>query len=183
MTERLQVDPRSLERLLREFRDLPPKVKTGVRRELRAVGDDVIAAQRSILDGPLPRGVKVSGRSTVFAKNRKTGRTYLRRVNTYADTDVERPGRSTGLRERIKEGLATRVVTGKTRQGIDIRNTNRKAEMSTGWNSKRFRHPVFGSTDKWVYQAGQPYFFGPVMAGRDDLLRRAEVILTEALKG
>lgn len=182
MAERVEVDSESIKKLLRDFRELPPKVKTGVRRELRTVGDDVIAEQRAILDGPLPAGVRVSGRSHVFAQNRKTGRMGLKRVNTFADAEVQRPGRSTGLRERIKEGLATRIVTGKTRQGIEIRTSNKTAEMSTGWNAKRFRHPVFGNKNNWAYQAGQPYFHAPVKAGRDDIMAKAANILNDAIE-
>ncbi|MFA8415098.1 hypothetical protein ACEPTV_33165 [Burkholderia pseudomallei] len=76
-----------------------------------------------------------------------------------------------------------RVVTGQTRQGLDFRTQNNKAPMSTGWNAKRFRHPVFGNRDAWVYQAGQPYFFAPVIEGRNDVIRRATDILNNALEG
>ncbi|NHF62233.1 hypothetical protein [Microcella pacifica] len=176
-------DRQQLTRLLGQFRDLPPKVRTSTRRELRAVGDDVIGEQRAILSGPLPAGVEVAGQSRALAYNKKTGQFFTRKINLYADREVQRPGRSTGLRERIKAGLVTRVVTGKTRQGIDIRTQNRKAPMSTGWNAKRFRHPVFGNKERWVYQAGQPYFFKPVFKGRADMIRRAAAILNDAVEG
>lgn len=160
MSTRVEADPESLRRLLKAFRELPKEVKTGVRRELRTVGDDVIRGQREILDGPLPSGVTVTGQ--------RFGRGM-------------RGGRSTGLREGIKKGLKTRIVAGKTRVGIDIRTNTRRAPMSTGWNAKRFRHPTFGRAP-WVYQAGQPYFYPPVIEGRDDMIIRATRVLNKAIE-
>jgi len=179
----IEPDPASLRRLLQEFRDLPPKVRTRVRRDLRGVGDNIIAGQRAILDGPLPRGVAVVGKRISLTTNKRTGKLSMRTLNRYGDADVKRGGRSTGLRERIKASLVTRVVTGKSRQGIDIRTRNKQAPMATGWNSKRFRHPVFGDKKRWVYQSGQPYFFDPVYRGRDDMLRRAADILNSEMEG
>lgn len=183
MTGEAKTDVESLRKLLKEFNDLPPKVKTGTRRELRKTGDDIIAAQRAILDGPLPAGVEVTGQTFGLAYNPKTGKPFTRKYNVYEDRAIQRPGRSTGLRQGIKEGLVTRVVTGTTRQGIDIRTQNRKGRMSTGWNARRFRHPVFGDKKKWVYQSGQPYFFKPVFEGRKQLIDRAVEILNSAIEG
>ena len=182
MATGVQPDPAQLRALLALFNDLPPKVKTNTRRELRRTGDEVIAEQRAILDSPLPAGVAVTGKRTTLAFNKKTGRSYVRSVNVYGDADVKRGGRSSGLREGIKAGLVTRVVTGKTRQGIDLRTQNSKGSMSTGWNAKRFRHPVFGNRQKFVYQAGQPYFFAPVFRGRAQMIERAIDILNDAME-
>lgn len=183
MPTQAKTDAATLRALLTEFNTLPPKVKTGVRRDLRTTGDEVIAGQRAILNGPLPAGIKVAGKTLTLVKNKKTGRTYVRQVNRYGATDVQRPGRSTGLRERIKASLVTRVVTGKTRQSIEIRTQNSKATMSTGWNSKRFRHPVFGNKERWAFQSGQPYFYAPVFAGRKTMIDRAIKILNDAVEG
>jgi hypothetical protein len=176
--------------LLKEFNDIPPTVKTGVRRELRHTGDDIIAAQRAILDGPLPAGVVVTRKQLVLVLNKKTGRRYVRNANVYGETAVQRPGRSrsqkdggVGLREAIKAALATRVVTGSTRQGITITTQNSKAQMSTGWNSRRFRHPVFGNRSNFVFQAGEPYFYAPVFEGRNALIDKAIAVLNDAIEG
>lgn len=177
-----EADPAQLRKLLAQFNDLPPKVKTATRRELRRTGDDVIAEQRAILDGPLPAGVAVTGRRTALVTDKRTGRTYTRRVNRYGDRAVQRGGRSSGLREGIKDGLATRVVTGKTRQSIEIKTQNNKGRLSTGWNAKRFRHPVFGNRDRYVYQAGQPYFFAPIFKGRAAMIAAATDILNDAME-
>lgn len=175
-------DAQQLRDLLKTFKDLPPKVRTESRRALRTTGDGVIAGQRAILSGPLPAGVQVTGQALSLGLNRKTGQTFVRKANIFGDRDVSNGGRSSGLRERIKAALATRVVTGTTRQGIEIRTQNGKAPLSTGWNSKRFRHPTFDK-EPWVYQAGQPYFYGPVVQGRNDMIAQAIDILNNAMEG
>lgn len=182
MTTQIKPDAAQLRALLSQFNDLPAKVKTETRRDLRRVGDDVIAGQRAVLDGPLPAGVAVTGRTRSFQVNKKGGISIKRR-NTYGDRDVQRGGRSTGLREAIKAGLVTRVVTGKTRQGIEVKTQNSKAPMSTGWNAQRFRHPVFGNREAFAYQAGQPYFFKPVFEGRTEMIASAVDILNKAVEG
>jgi len=179
----IRPDATQLAELLREFRELPPKVKRGVRAALHHTGDGIIEGQRAILDGPLPAGVAVSGHRLTLAKNRKNGQFVVRRTNIYGEQAVKRPGRHTGLRQGIKDALVTRVVTGTTRQGIEIRTQNNKATMSTGWNARLFRHPVFGNRNAWAYQAGQPYFYAPVIAGREALIVDATAILNAAIEG
>lgn len=183
MVATVKTDVDSLRALLKDFNDLPPKAKTATRRELRKVGDDILAEQRGILSRPLPPGVEVKSQFRHHAFNKKTGAHFTRTINVYGERAVRRPGRSTGLRQRIKAGLVTRIVTGTTRQGVDIRTQNRKGEMSTGWNATRFRHPVFGRAGRWVYQAGQPYFFKPVFNGRAAMIDHAVKILNDAVDG
>jgi hypothetical protein len=183
MPTRIKPDAASLRELLTHFKEIPPKVKTETRRALRGVGDDIIAGQRAILDGPLPAGITITGRSTVLRLNKKTGKYGLRTINKYGDQAVKRPGRSSGLREGIKAGLVTRVVTGESRQSIEIKTQNSKGTMSTGWNSTKFKHPVFGKKNNWVLQAGQPYFFEPVFKGRDAMIANAIDILNNAVEG
>lgn len=184
MTEvKVEPDPAQLRDLLKQFNELPPKVRTQSRRALRATGATIIAAQGAILDGPLPAGVAVTGKSFEFAVNKRTGKTFTRKINVYGEKQVSRPGRSSGLRAAIKAGLVTRVVTGQTRQSIEIKTQNSKAPMSTGYNSRRFRHPVFGNKDQWAYQAGMPYFFPPIFEGRKQMIAEAIDILNNAIEG
>jgi hypothetical protein len=176
-------DAAQLRSLLQTFNDIPKDEKTAVRSALRHTGDDVISGQRAVLDGPLPPGVQVTGKTTTLAFNKKTRHTYVRTVNVFGDVATKRGGRSSGLREGIKAGLVTRVVTGTTRQSIEIKTQTNKAPMSTGWNAKRFRHPVFGNKDTFVYQAGQPYFFDPIFKGRAAMIEDAVAILNKAVEG
>lgn len=179
-----EVDPEELKRLLLRLKEFLPKVRTAARRELRAIGDDTIAEQRRILDGPLPRGVKKTGQHVeVRQRAGKSKKFRAIRVNDYADTKVKRSGRSTGLRDGIKAGLKLRIVAGKTRQGIELKTTGPKDahgyNRAKFWEKRVFRHRVFGG-DTYVYQAGQPYFRGPALAGRDEMVRRAGEILRDA---
>lgn len=179
-------DKESVRRLLTGMKEFPPKVRTATRRELRTVGDDVIAEQRAILDGPLPTGTQKLRSRPMLVLSKKTNTLRLAKSNVYGDREVKRPGRSTGLREGIKAGLKTRVVTGAKYQGINVQTTgprvgNPKFNQAKFWQKKRFRHPLFGNRERFVYQQGQPYFHAPILRGRDDMIRRAEEILSSAV--
>lgn len=177
-------DPESLKRLLNKLREFPPAVRTPVRRELRALGAPVIAQQKAILDGPLPRGVRKTGFRHKLVHSKRKGKFYAVKVNIYTDTDVKRGGQSTGMRAGIKAGLKFRVTAGKTRQGVEFKTTGPKGEdgfnKAKFWQKRRFRHPVFGDRKHYIDQGGQPFFRAPVMEGRDQLLRATEEILTRA---
>ncbi len=176
-------DPESLRRLLEKLREFPPAVRTPVRRELRALGAPVIASQKALLDGPLPRGLRKTGFRHKVVHSRRKGKFYLVKTNVYAEQDVKRGGQSTGLRAGIKAGLRFRVVAGKTRQGVEFKTTGPKVDgynKAKFWQKPRFRHSVFGDRSRYVDQAGQPFFRRPVIEGRDQLLRGVEGILTRA---
>lgn len=176
-----EVDKTQLASLLGGLKELPPKIRRDTRRDLRGVGDGVIAAQREILSGPLPAGVEKVGQRSRLEVNKKTGKFRVVKRNVYGDAERKNAQRSTGMREAIKAGLKTRVVTGAKRQGIDVTTTGPRQNgfnQAKVWNLARFRHPTFGRPDSYVYQGGQPYFYGPVRAGYDDMLKRAEEILT-----
>lgn len=93
-------------------------------------------------------------------------------------------GSSTGLRDRIEQGLKTRVVAGKTRQGVDIRTSGPRVggyNMARVMQATTFRHPVFGSST-WVEQSGHPYFFEPATSEVRDLVRnRIESVIEAAI--
>ncbi|ONI62623.1 hypothetical protein CSIV_14200 [Microbacterium sp. CSI-V] len=176
-------DPESLRHLLNKMREFPPAVRTPVRRELRALGAPVIAEQKALLDGPLPRGIRKTGFRHKVVHAKRKGKFYLVKTNVYAETDTAGRGQSTGLRAGIKAGLRFRVVAGKTRQGVEFKTTGPKEDgynKAKFWQKRRFRHPAFGNRSRYVDQAGQPYFRSPVIAGRDQLLRGVEGILTRA---
>lgn len=177
-------DPESLKRLLNKLREFPPAVRTPVRRELRALGAPVISAQKAILDGALPRGVRKTGFRHKLVHSKRKRKFYAVKVNTYADADVKRPGRSTNLRAGIKARLKFRVVAGKTRQGVEFKTGGPKGadgfNKAKFWQKRRFRHPVFGDRRRYVDQGGQPFFRAPVIEGREQLLRATEEILTRA---
>lgn len=187
-------DPDSLRALLRGLKELPPRVRTNTRRELRGIGDDVIEEQKGILSGSLPTGTQKAGwrNRLVLTSGRGRGKNRVKtyrmiKVNIYEDVDVKNAGRSTGMREAIKRGLKTRVVTGAKRQGIDIVTTGPKTgdpkfNQAKFWTKKKFRHPLFGDRSRYLDQKGQPYFHAPIYRGRDAMVRRAAEILTDAVR-
>lgn len=180
-------DPESLRKLLTGLKELPPKVRTATRRELRGVGDETISEQRAILSGPLPGGTTKAGWRPQLRQNKRTGKFYILKQNVYKDVDVKRGGRSTGLREGIKRGLKTRIVVGQKRQGIEVVTTGPKVgdpkfNQAKFWTKSRFRHPLFGDRSRFVDQKGQPYFHAPVFRGRDTMVRRAAEILERAAR-
>ncbi|REC98329.1 hypothetical protein DEU35_1429 [Microbacterium sp. AG157] len=177
-------DPESLRRLISKLREFPPAVRTPVRRELRGLGAPVISAQKSILDGPLPRGMVKTGFRHKLVHSKRKGKFYAVKVNIYSDRDVTRRGKSKGMRAAIKAGLKFRIVAGKTRQGIEFKTTGPKGpdgfNKAKFWQKRRFRHPAFGNRERYVDQAGQPFFRAPVIEGREHLLRATEEIITRA---
>lgn len=178
-----EVDKAHLRDLLALMTYLPPAIRRDTRRDLRAVGDDVIAAQREILSGPLPKGVRKTGQTRDLGVRR--GKLRVVRKNTYGETDVKNGGRSTGMRAGIKAGLRTRILTSARNIGVDVKSTgprDGKFNKAKFWNGPKFRHPSFGKKP-YVYQAGQGYFFGPARAGYNDMIKRAEEILERNLEG
>lgn len=149
------------------------------------MGDDIIKDQKSILSGPLPGNAVKTGQRIRTIKTKK-GKSYLRAVNVYKAESAKRT-RSTGMRQKVKDSLKTRVVSGATRSGISIRaDKSVGGVMVKGWNKKVIRHPVFrkeGKTDTFVSQFGQPYWWEPIRRGQDDARKKALDAIEDALNG
>lgn len=177
------VDTASLRSVLQALKSIDPKLATNLRRELRDAGDDIIAAQRAELTERAP---KVAGRSEdwrlITPKRDKNGRTrkpYLARRVTYHAGET-RQGGDSDLRQQISDGLRTRVITGAKREGVEVKTTGPRiggSNMARVWQSKQFRHPVFGG-EGWAVQFGHPYFFGPVT---DELRTRMQDRVKKAI--
>lgn len=181
-----ELDAGNLREVLTAAKEFNPTLARGLRKRLRTVGNDIIAEQRQVLAGPKPPGVAVAGKTTRLVYRKDTGKPYLRRVNVYEERERVARDYKGGLRRRIGQGLKTRVVTGKTRQGVAVRTTRRTEEMSVGYQSKIFRHPVFagrgrGGGGSFVYQRGMPYFWGPALRGRTAAARKIDEALADAI--
>jgi len=179
----LELDTTNLRDLFAKVRGVSPKLATDLRRRLRESGDVIIAKQKATLDEPPPGNAEVTGKrlKLIQGRNRKA---YARLVNKYGDKATNRR-RHTGMREAIKASIKTRIVAGKTRQGITIRTDQKVAgPMARVWQSQRFRHPVFGDRGVWVIQKGQPYFWGPVydQDTRAHVMQSVEEAVASALK-
>ncbi len=185
MSENLEfdVDTASLREVLAALKAIDPKLATGLRRELRDAGVDIITAQRAEL---AERAPKVAGRSEDWrvivpraGKNGKTRKPYRARRIIYQAGET-RQGGDSNLRQQISAGLRTRVVTGASREGVEVRTTGPRiggSNMARVWQSKQFRHPVFGG-EGWAVQFGHPYFFGPVT---DELRTRMQNRVKKAI--
>ncbi len=172
----------NLREALGKAKEISPKIATNLRRSLRAVGDDIIQEQRDILSGKLPGNARKTGKAIRRIK-RKNGGSYLRTVNVYKAQSAKR-SRSTGMRNKIKNSLKTRIVAGATRSGISIKaDKGVGGVMVKGWNKKILRHPVFGSKDTYVSQFGQPYWWEPIKRGQLQARQKALAAIDDALKG
>lgn len=180
----VDVDIRDMKRLLATIgEEFGPAAVRNVRRNLRAVGDGIIAEQKRILSGALPGNARRTGKKVVRVKPSGRNKSYLRTVNTYEAQEAAR-SRSRGMRDDVKKSLRTAVRTPSKRAG-GIRITARKSvagSMGRIWNARVFRHQVFGK-GPWVSQYGQPYWWEPIKKGGEDARRAAEKAINDALAG
>lgn len=173
----------NIKEALARAKEIGPAVQRNLRRSLRGVGDDIIRDQRAILSGAKPGNARKAGMRVKRIQRKGSGKAYLRAVNVYKPQAASR-SRSTGMRERIKAALKTRVVAGATRSGISIRaDKSVGGVMVKGWNKKVFRHPVFGSREQFVTQYGQPYWWEPIKRGQADAREKALTAIDDALNG
>lgn len=177
-------DNPDLRSLLANLKEVDKKIVTNVRRELRASGDDIIAAQRRVLRQK-PGKVRTAGKVLRLIKPKNGRKPYFAFRQTY-ESDAPREGGVSKLREKISKGLRTRVVTSTRREGIEIRTSGPRVggyNMARVWQSARFRHPVFGDRAKWLLQSGQPYFFEPATEDlRKNMRARIDAAIEEALR-
>lgn len=170
-----------LRELLADLKDFSPRLARDIRRDLRRSGEEVIASQKAILSGPLPGGVVHTG-----YRNGRDSLGRRRRLATFQDTATSTANgrRTTRLRADIAKGLKVRVVAGKTRQGIELKTSGPRRDgynMARVYQARVFRHPAFGEPDSWVYQKGQPYFWGPAFDGLDAMRGRVDEALGRAV--
>lgn len=141
----------NLRDVLAAVKEFDPKLATEVRKKFRAIGESAIKDMSAILDEPPP------GMVTGFTYAKQfDSRGRLRRMKTGMSTKGANRRRSTGQREVVKQGLKTRVTTGKSRTSIRVMATN--GTLRKVYNTRSWRHPVFGDTENYVEQAGTSYF-------------------------
>lgn len=173
----------NLREVLAQAKEIGPAVQRSLRRDLRKVGDDIIAEQRAILSGAKPGNAQKAGIRVQRIAGTNGRRGYKRKVNMYRAAAASRD-RSTGMREKVKASLKTRVVAGTKRSGISVRaEKSVGGVMVKGWNKKILRHPVFGSRETFVSQFGQPYWWEPIKRGQADARQKALEAIDNALNG
>lgn len=176
-----EVELPDLRKLLADLKAVSPMLARDVRRDLRSTGDGIIAKQRRILTGALPGPINKTGSTLRLIVPRNGRKPYYAIRNVY-ETGEGSEGGVDNLRSKIRAGLRTRVTAGKTRSAVQIKTTGPKHNgynMAKTWQSKIFRHPVFGLG--WMYQQGQPYFWGPAYEGTEEMQLHVHKILDQAL--
>jgi len=177
------IEAENLREILGALKEFEPKLARDTRRELRKVGDEIIAEQRSLLGGAPPPRIAVTGAKTRLVVPKDGRAPYFRKVNVYEERERGMRDYNRGMRKKIGEGLKTAVSTGQRSSGVTIR-TNRRAggEMSQVYQSRKFRHPVFGTAGStFVYQQGVPYFWGPAYKGAGRAADAVDTILADAI--
>lgn len=179
----LTITSPNIREALARAKEIGPSIQRDLRRSLRGVGDDIIEDQKQILDGAKPGNARKAGMRVKVIRAKGKRKAYLRTVNVYKPEAASR-NRSTGMRKAVKASLKTRVVAGATRSGISIRaDKSVGGVMVKGWNKKVLRHPVFGNTETYVTQYGQPYWWAPIkrgqLAARDKALAAIDKALNE----
>ena len=90
-----------------------------------------------------------------------------------------RPDRSTNLRQRVASAIGVRGTRAGVRIHVDADQVDPQYGASLPryldgelqqW--RRWRHPVFGHTDRWVSQTGSPWFFRTIRR-HESRVRRA----------
>jgi len=175
------LDAPDLRGLLARVKELDPKLATGLRRELRHVGDQSIAEARAILAGKLPGSITRAGTEYRIVKPRGRAPYRARRI-VWERGEAKDSAGGGQLRAQIAQGLRTRVSTSGARQSISIKTTGPRVDgynMARTWAKRRFRHPVFGRG--WMDQQGQDYFWTPIRERTEAMQSSVAQLIDDAI--
>lgn len=151
-SDTFRVDVSEFKALNERLKQADKKVARQLRKTLKAAADDAVAAVKDEALKPPPPKVGT--------------RTLLRRRK------VSSRVRSRGMRA----SLARATTASLTKSNLTVRTSQRRMPAGMGpmvkaWNSRRFRHPVFGNRKRWVDQNGTAYFSEAMKDQREPLLR------------
>ena len=158
-----------------ELRDLIARIKTVEDRKLKASMRKALKASANLA----VEGVREAVLEQPPRSPRR--RTLRRRKVTRA--------RSTGLRRDIAAATRASLLSGSDKGGgqvkvvaTDSRLQARHKGMAKAYNSRRFRHRVYGR-DAWADQSGQANYFGRgVFAKRRQMLARLQAAMDDVAK-
>jgi hypothetical protein len=174
MEGRAEIEPGSLRRLVQASRTWDKASRAQMRKGLRlAASVGAEAAKREVMGPPPGPGTagRRSGRSWwIDAKGKKKARGL-------------RAGLSAGVKVSIQTGRQSRSTGAVTGEGVRVATTDSRlpgdqSPMVKAYMARAFRHPVFGGPG-WADQRGKNWFYGPLMAGREEY-KRAVVAAIEA---
>ena len=153
------IEAGSLRKLLQASRNWDAASRREMRAGLRAAAAKSTEASKASVLGPPPGGGAFSARTTGL------------RAALAAGVKVSiRSGREVG---GVVKGEGVRVTTTGTRLGPD------QQAMVKAYMAREFRHPVYGGRI-WVEQKGKNWFYGPLMAGREQYQREVVRAIQEA---
>lgn len=166
--ESITVDAHELRDLIKRLKTVEDrKLKTAMRKALKASADLAVEGVRDVVLEQPPNG--------------RAGRKIVRRRRT-----PPKRARSSGLRRDIANATRASLLAGSDKGGGQIkvvaddrRLSPQHKGMAKAYNSRRFRHRVFGR-DTWAEQPGQANYFGRgVYAKREEMLARLKAAMDD----
>jgi hypothetical protein len=151
----LHADTSDFQRLFARSSEVEPKLRTGLRRNIRQVaGGAAKDSQRTVLREPLRPS----------AQPKHTGL---------------RSGIASGINVAVLTGntrIGVAIVASGSALPADQRSILRAYGRARGW-----RHPVFNNPNVWVTQFGRPYFYSIIAQHRDETTRAVTSAMVEAV--
>ena len=96
------------------------------------------------------------------------------------DEGTNRAALAAGTRAAVsfaKRGGSVRIVTSGSKLSAEHR------ALLAAYNTRSWRHPVFGNRDNWDDQAGRPYFYGPIRkAGKKEMAEGIQAAVNDAVR-
>ena len=169
--EFVTVDASELRALIQRIKTVEDrKLKASMRKALKASADLAVEGVREEILKPAP--AKIDGRVLARFRRKKTTRT-----------------RSSGLRADIARATAASLLSGTDKGGGQVkvvandRRLRRNHQgMAKAYNSRRFRHPVFGGKG-WADQSGQENYFGRGVYGkRREMLAKLQAAMDDVAR-
>ena len=162
MEAEARIEPGSLRKLLQASRNFDAAAKRELRAGLREAASRGAGATKASVLEPPPGGGAFSARTTGL------------RAALAAGVKVSiRGGRETSDGRILGEGIRVTVSGNRLPES---QQAMVKAYMARSW-----RHPVYGGRI-WVEQRGKNWFYGPLMAGREQYQRAIVAAIDEAAK-
>jgi hypothetical protein len=173
METRAEIEPGSLRRLVQASRTWDKTSRAEMRKGLRlAASVGAEAAKREVMGAPPGLGTA----------RRRSGRTWWIDAKGRKKSRGLRAGLSAGVKVSIQSGRESRSTGAVTGEGVRVTTTDSRlpgdqSPMVKAYMARAFRHPVFGRG--WADQRGKNWFYGPLIAGREEY-KRAVVAAIEA---
>lgn len=168
----IRADSEDFGKVLKAIKGFDKNLSTAIRKRLRDAAKPALEHARKVVLQPPP--AHAEGR-TRHGHNKRT----VTRKKASVEVDAH-------TREAIAKGMGVRIVTRDGRTGgvafaaRDSYLAGPRKPMVKAYNSKTWRHPVFGG--KRVDQVGNPYFGNVLVTHREAFKKAVEAALEDARK-